>query len=809
MSVMRAMSAVRGTRPAPARALALLGAAALLAGLLTAAGTLTAAVPAGALDNGLARTPPMGWDDFNAYGCNNNATDVEQTARYLHGSGLEADGYRYVIVDGCWNDLVGQGTDDPNGFPSSGPLPPEACGAVNGRLPDGELFVNTTEFPPSSSCANDGLKRVADYVHSLGLKFGLWIDAGNNWNCQEIPGSYGFDRTDATTLAAWGADYVKADWCGGNPAPPQGDPYGGPTFFNQPGLPADHQQLAQLMYTALGTALAATGRPIVYSMCNGYDTAVQPQAWGAPVANLWRTGADLQDSWSSLVATVNHNASLASSAGPGSWNDPDMLQIGNGGMTRTEDQSEFSLWAEMAAPLIMGTNLASPDGGATQQAYDQSIFGNTDVIAVDQDPLGAQGHIVSFDGTHQILAKPLAGGDVAVTLFNEGSTAAVLRTSVGAIGLGAHAPVYTLTGLWSKKVTETAGTISAYVQPHQTVMYRVHIPQTPGQTAQALASPPDTTLSITSSENPITAGSPAKLAVSLTNYGVLPVGVTKPLKLTAPGGWTAGQGTGDQPAVLGTGDSTSATFPVTPPSPSKPIGTAEFTGSASYLDTTGTQQGSTPLDLPFVSPVTSPYHSADDTGGPPPAVFGQLGTDFGITAAGQGLVTSAHGPGADQYAAIYLPASVNTGSAAVAQVTSLPGPAGGGAVFFSGAPVPQAGLIIRNDATGQGPEGVALYLNGYGQLIMSWASAGGPVMDTARPASGNPPGVGTWLRVLRTGTNNYSGYYSTTSANGPWTLVANATTANAAAVQDVGVFASSQAPLAPITGTFHGFAVGS
>jgi len=447
-------------------------AAALAPALSVVTGTVAAA-PAAALDNGLARTPPMGWDDWNAYQCNNNAADVEQTARYMHTSGLQADGYGYVIVDGCWNDLVGQGTGDPDGFPITGPLPAEACGAVNGRLPGGQIFVNRTEFPPSFPCANDGLRRVARYVHSLGLKFGLWIDATNNWNCQEIPGSYGFGREDASTLAAWGVDYVKADWCGGDPAPPQGDPYGGPTFFGQPGLPSDHRQLAETMYEALGRALAATGRRIVYSMCNGYDPAVQPQTWAAPVANLWRTTHDIRDTFASMVSIVNANDRYAAYAGPGGWNDPDMLQVGNGGMTPAEDQSEFSLWAEMAAPLIMGTNLAGPPGGAAQQAYDLSIFGNRDVIAVDQDRLGAQGRVVSFDGTHLVLAKPLSDGEVAVTLFNESGTAAVMSTTVTAAGLPAGARVYLLRDLWSKRVTRTTGVISVLVQPHQTIMYRI------------------------------------------------------------------------------------------------------------------------------------------------------------------------------------------------------------------------------------------------------------------------------------------------------------------------------------------------
>jgi hypothetical protein len=772
--------------------LAAAGAMLLVAGLSPVLVT-TAAPPALALTNGLAGTPPMGWDDWNAYQCNNNAQDVEQTAQYMHDSGLQADGYDYVIVDGCWNDLVGQGTADPNGFPITGPLPTEACGAANGRLPDGQLFVNTTEFPPSSACANDGLKRVADYVHSLGLKFGLWIDATNNWNCQEIPGSYGFDQQDAQTLASWGVDYVKADWCGGDAAPPAGDPYGGPTFFNQPGLPTDHQQLAQLMYQALGQALAATGRPIVYSMCNGYDTAVQPQTWAGPVSNLWRTTSDISDSFASMVSIVNANDQYAADAGPGGWNDPDMLQIGNGGMTQTEDESEFSLWAEMAAPLIMGTNLADPSGGAAQQAYDMAIFGNKNVIAVDQDPLGAQGHIVSFDGTHLVLAKPLADGDVAVTLFNEGTTAAQLSTTVQAIGLRAHSPVYTLDDLWSNKVTETAGAISAFVQPHQTVMYRVSAPQGPGGVRAALASPPSTTLAVTSASNPVSAGGPASVTVALTNNGLTPIATTGDLGLAAPSGWAA-QGPRQRRQVLTKGDTDSVTFTVTPPAPAQPIDSAAFTGSAGYYDVTGPQTASAPLTLPFVSPVTAPYHTADNTQGPLPAVFGELSSDFGVSAAGAGISPAGRHPAADQYASIYLPGGADSSAVATAQVTSVASGRG-----------PQAGLLMRDDATGGGPAGVALYLNGSGQVVMSWAAAGGSTVDSSHTAPGTP-GSGTWLQLARTGANNYSGYYSS-SPNGPWTLVDSVTTAGAAQSEDVGLFADSGSAYAPSTAGFGGFTV--
>jgi alpha-galactosidase len=770
---------------------------AALAALILVAGAGLAAVggaaaPARALDNGLARTPPMGWDDWNAYQCNNNATDVEQTARFIHDSGLQADGYKYVIIDGCWNDLVGQGTADPNGAPITGPLPAEACGAVNGRLPDGQIFVNTTEFPPSSPCANDGIKRVAGYVHSLGLKLGLWIDATNNWNCQEIPGSYGFDSTDASTLASWGVDYVKADWCGGNPAPPQGDPYGGPTFFNQPNLPTDHQQLAEIMYEALGKALAATGRPIVYSMCNGYDSAVQPQTWAQPVANMWRTTGDISDTFASMVSIVNANDQYAADAGPGGWNDPDMLEIGNGGMTRTEDESEFSLWAEMAAPLIMGTNLVSPAGGAQQQAYDLSIFGNRQVIAVDQDPLGAQGRIVSFDGTHLVLAKPLADGDVSVVLFNEGSTPAVISTTAGAAGLPADS-VYTLDNLWTHRVTETAGAISAYVAPHQTVMYRVAAPRGPAL-GQAYRDAPDVTLAFTG--NPaaaITAASPVQLTATLTNNGVTPVRL-RGLTLQTPSGWSVTGGLSG-PQELGTGQSASAVFAAESPPPSVPVASVTLTASGSYSDVAGLESATAELPESVVSPVSAPYLTVDTTSGPP-AVLGELNGQFAIDAAGTGVAAPGFRPGSDSYAMIYLPGGADTGAVATTEVTSLA--SGRGA---------QAGLQMRN-AAGGSPAGVALYVNGSGLVVIAWNASGGATVTSSQAASGSP-GSPVWLQLARTGASTYTGAYSTTSAQGPWTAVGSVTVSSSAAAssQDVGLFAASGSAGAPALAGFAGFTV--
>jgi alpha-galactosidase len=391
----------------------------LTAALLVASVPLLALVSAPAaqaLGNGLAVTPPMGWNDWNAYGCNVSESLVEQTALAMHNDGLQAAGYQYVNIDDCWMSSARDGS--------------------------GNLVANPTKFP-------DGIAAVASYVHGLGLKLGIYEDAGTA-TCAGYPGSYGHEQQDANLFASWGVDYLKEDWCN-------------IPFSSFPGQ--SHQQVAQTLYTRMHNALAATGRSIVFSMCNGWDSSVQPWTWGGPVANLWRTSGDIQPNFASMLNNFHTTVGLAGYAGPGAWNDPDMLEIGNG-MSATENQSEFSLWAEMAAPLIEGSNLTAASSATL------SILANKAVIAVDQDPLGKQGTEVSASGGLDVLAKPLANGDVAVALFNETGSTATISTTAGAIGK-TGASSYTLTNLWTGATSTTTGTISASVPAHGTVMYRV------------------------------------------------------------------------------------------------------------------------------------------------------------------------------------------------------------------------------------------------------------------------------------------------------------------------------------------------
>jgi len=377
---------------------------------------LVSAPSALALGNGLALTPPMGWNDWNAYGCNVSEQLVEQTALAMHNDGLQAAGYQYVNIDDCW--------------------------MSSSRDASGNLVANPSTFP-------DGIAAVANYVHSLGLKLGIYEDAGTA-TCAGFPGSYGHEQQDAKLFASWGVDYLKYDWCN-------------IPFSSFPGQ--SHQQVAQTLYARMRDALAAAGRPIVFSMCNGWDSSVQPWTWAGPVANLWRTSTDIQPNFASMLSNFHTTVGLASYASPGAWNDPDMLEIGNG-MSATENQSEFSLWAEMAAPLIEGSNLV------TASSATLSILANKAVIAVDQDPLGKQGTEVSSAGGLDVLAKPLANGDVSVALFNETGSAATISTTAAAIGK-TGASSYTLTDLWTGATSATSGPISASVPAHGTVMVRV------------------------------------------------------------------------------------------------------------------------------------------------------------------------------------------------------------------------------------------------------------------------------------------------------------------------------------------------
>jgi alpha-galactosidase len=366
--------------------------------------------------NGLALTPPMGWNSWNKFACEVNEQVVRDTADAMVASGMRDAGYQYVVIDDCWH-----GPRDANGF----------------------ITADTKKFP-------SGIKALADYVHSRGLKFGIYSDAGR-LTCGGRPGSQGHEYQDAITYARWGVDYLKYDWCS------TGD------------------RNAQEAYAVMADALRSSGRDIVFSMCE-WGTA-KPWLWAKNTGNLWRTTGDIFDSFSkkdpardwahTLLEIVDLNEPLWPFAGPGHWNDADMLEVGNGGMTPAEYRAHFSLWAMMASPLMAGNDIAHMD------ATTRSILTNKEVIAVDQDALGVQGRRVWKDGDREVWVKPLSGGGRALLLFNRGDAPASIRATADQLGWpgGARAKVR---DLWAHKdVGGWTGAFEALVEPHGVVMATV------------------------------------------------------------------------------------------------------------------------------------------------------------------------------------------------------------------------------------------------------------------------------------------------------------------------------------------------
>ncbi|PYO92952.1 MAG: alpha-galactosidase [Gemmatimonadetes bacterium] len=347
----------------------------------------------------------MGWNSWNHFGCDVSAQLIRETADAITASGMRDAGYQYVVIDDCWQVA---------------------------RDRSGRIVADSTRFP-------GGIKPLADYVHSKGLKFGIYTDAGRR-TCQGRPGTYGSEELDARTYAEWGVDYVKEDWC------------------NAQGLDAPAQ------YAKFRDALAKSGRAIVFSICEWGSN--QPWKWGPRTGNLWRTTGDIEDSWASMISRVDLNAQYALAEGPGGWNDPDMLEIGNGGMTEDEYRAHFSLWAVMAAPLLAGNDVR------TMSAATRDILTNKEVIAVDQDSLGIQGMIVELPGPDlQVWAKPLADSSRAVVLLNRSALQTVITVPWWSLRLKGTAKVR---NVWTHTdVGSFDRQFSATVPAHGAVMVRI------------------------------------------------------------------------------------------------------------------------------------------------------------------------------------------------------------------------------------------------------------------------------------------------------------------------------------------------
>ena len=369
--------------------------------------------------NSLAPTPPMGWNSWNKFACNVSEDLIKTVADAIATNGMKDAGYQYIVIDDCWQ---------------------------VSRDADGNIVADTQRFP-------SGIKALADYVHAKGLKFGIYSDAGTK-TCAGRPGSQGHEYQDALQYAKWGVDYLKYDWCNTG------------------------TRNAEEAYTTMSQALLSTGRPIVFSICEWGTN--KPWLWAKGIGNLWRTTGDIQDRWKGkqewkpgdccnygVVDIADFNANLGAFAGPGHWNDLDMLEVGNGGMTIPENRAHFSLWSLLAAPLIAGNDVRSmtPDI--------KEILTNKEVIAINQDPLGRPGRRIRRDGDLEVWGRQLQDGGRAILLFNRSQAPADITITWEELGYPAHVPAK-LRDLWQHKdLGSTTAKYTTNVAPHSVVMLRM------------------------------------------------------------------------------------------------------------------------------------------------------------------------------------------------------------------------------------------------------------------------------------------------------------------------------------------------
>jgi alpha-galactosidase len=377
---------------------------------------------------GLALTPPMGWNSWNTFAANISEAVVRKTADVLVSSGMKAAGYQYLVIDDGWM-------------------------AMERDSITGDLVPDPKKFP-------GGLKKLVDYVHSKGLKFGIYNCAGTK-TCGGYPGTRGYEYQDARFYARMGVDYLKYDWC-----------------FTD-GINAKEA------YTTMSNAIKKAGRPRVFSLCEWGGN--NPWEWAAPVGHLWRTTGDIypcfdcikdHGTWKSLgvMPIVDMRKGIRQYAGPGHWNDPDMMEVGKG-MTAGEDRAHITLWAMMAAPLIAGNDITQ------MSEQTKNILTDKDVIAIDQDRLGVQGYLLSTDDSVQTWVRPLLGDDWAVCFVNTSREPkpinfdwqrANIADSLSKRQLNVMTAQYRIYDCWQKKAAgSTSEVYSATIPPHDVVLLRL------------------------------------------------------------------------------------------------------------------------------------------------------------------------------------------------------------------------------------------------------------------------------------------------------------------------------------------------
>jgi alpha-galactosidase len=386
----------------------------------------------------LAMTPPMGWNSWNRFECEINEQVVRNAADAMVSSGMKDAGYEYIVIDDCW-----QVSRDKHGF----------------------IQADLQKFP-------SGIKALADYIHSKGLKFGIYSCAGRK-TCANRPGSRGYEFQDAISYANFGVDFLKLDWCN-----------------------SDGQNAVE-SYSLMRDALYAAGRPVVFSLCEWGLS--KPWEWATNVGHLWRTTGDIRNNWNipdakegkcwagGVVINLDMQQGLEKYAGPGHWNDPDMLQVGNGALTESESRAHFALWCMLAAPLFAGNDLPN----MTETTRD--LLTNAELIAIDQDPLGKQGFKIKDYGELEVYCKPLKNDELAICIFNRFNHSVNVEMDwktfqVTAIGEGKAMQlalnidrkdirlegVYSIRDIFAKKETgTTAQVLKCEISSHDVTVFRL------------------------------------------------------------------------------------------------------------------------------------------------------------------------------------------------------------------------------------------------------------------------------------------------------------------------------------------------
>ncbi|WP_079138663.1 NEW3 domain-containing protein, partial [Actinacidiphila rubida] len=668
--------------------------------------------------------PLLGWSSWSSIRREPTAQKIEAQAKALKDSGLAKEGFVYANVDDFWYHCPGSQGPDVDAY--------------------GRWVTDEAAFPPQG--AKNGIQAVADYVHSLGLKFGLYVTPGiskqavarntaiegtsyhaddiatttdeANYNCGGMvgidytkPGAQDFVDSWAGQFAGWGIDYLKIDGVG---TPDIGD------------------------VRAWSQALRQTGRPIHLELSNSLDIA-NTAAW-QQLSDGWRTGGDIEcycgpngsstplTSWSSITSRFDQVAAWAPYGGPAGYNDYDSLEIGNGtddGLTPDERRTQMSLWSLAASPLLLGSDLTRLD------PTDLGMLRNTDVLGVDQDGIDARRIVKGADS--QVFAKTEQNGDAVVGLFNTGSAPREVATTAAALGLPSSRD-YALTDLWSHGTTESAGRIAADVPPHGVALVRVH----PARQAVRDAAP---SVTLALDWAPAASDSTTRtVTATLSDNGSRPV-TNAALALTGPDGATIGTTSPTRTPVLTPGGALKATYTVALKPSDALFATSDFQGTGSY------RFGSSATHLAVGDTVTvnhtvgAPYRTYAST----TASFSQSGTRLGIRAQGADLYTPV-----DEYGTIYLPGAEHDGSTTTVKIDAQ-----ADTNVWA-----KAGIMVRNDITeaGASPGYLALVETPGNGYLLDWDADGDGQLD-----SQDSTGTATypsWLKLVRHGTT-YSGYYST------------------------------------------------